>query len=663
MTSAANAAHRTVLLLGHSGTGKTTLGDALLRLRHREHRGGFLDHEPEERDRGHSLSLAAGTFDWDGQFITVLDAPGGPETSGDAFAALPAADVAVFVVDAEAGVQPQHDVLWAACEELDVPRVLFLNKLDAPRADYESVIDALRARYGKVLAPVHMPIGLGADFTGVVDLLHFKAVERIDGKRVVEEVPDALRDRASSYRDLLVEAIVENDDALLERYLEGEVPATEELAGVFAHGIARCGFFPVLCGSATTPIGVRWLAEFLLQEAPAPSADGPVTAYVCKTHSDPYVGRINLVRIASGTVDPTMQLVLARSGASVRLHHPFVPLGQEHEQVESAPAGSVIGCAKLDDVHTGDVLATAGTDPRIPTLPPPSPQHRTAVRPASKGDDDRMSVALGRLTEEDPALRVERDAETGQTVLWTYGHEHFVVCRERLARKFGVVLEEEPLRIAYRETLRGTGRGVGKHVKQSGGHGQFGIAEIEVSPQPRGEGFVFSDEIVGGAIPRQFIPSVEKGIVDAMRKGVMAGYPVVDVAVRLLDGKAHSVDSSDMAFQTAGSLAFRAAAEEAGLVLLEPVMRVVVTVPDDLVGDAMGDLSSRRGRIQGTEQVPGPTLDQGRSRITALVPQAELATYVPELRSLSSGTADVTIVHDHYDVAPDHVAANVPDGR
>ncbi|QBI19759.1 elongation factor G [Egibacter rhizosphaerae] len=654
------SAYRTLLLMGHGGTGKTALGEALLELEGGERgRHGVLDHEVEERERGHSLSLAVASLPWRERVLTIVDTPGGAEALGDAFAALAAADLAVFVVDASVGVQAQHDELWAACDELAIPRLLWLNKFDLPQAAYQRNIEALRERYGKALAPVHMPIGVGDDFTGVIDLLRFVAVERRDGQRVEVDVPDERREQAERNRELLVEAIVENDDALLERYLEGETPGTEELAATFATGIAGCGFFPLLCGSVATPIGVRWLADFVVDEGPAPEMSGPATARVIKTHTDRYVGRVNLVRVASGELTAETTLQVARTGATVRLNHPARPKGAEQEPMKRAPAGAIVRYNKLEDVRTGDLLHPAGEPVDVVEVRAPRPQHRTAIVPAAPGSEDRLAMALSRLADEDAALEVEHDPDTGQTVLSTYGPEHFAVSQARLARKFGIDITEEPLRIAYRETLRATARAVGKHVKQSGGHGQYGIAEIEVSPLPRGEGFRFSNEIVGGVIPRQYIPSVEKGIVEAMARGVLAGYPVVDVAMRLLDGKHHSVDSSDMAFQAAGSLAFRAAAEKAGLALLEPIMHVEVTVPGDLVGDVMGNLSARRGRIQGSEQIPGPGPALDRTRVHGFVPQAELTTYVPELRSLTRGTARVDIVHDHYDFVPEHLGAGI----
>ncbi len=660
---------RNVVLVGHGGTGKTTLGEALLAMAGAgSERGGTFDFEPEERDRGHSLSLATASLVHNNHKINLLDAPGAAESLGDAFPALRAADVAVFVVDASAGVQAQHDVLWNAAEAIGLPRVVFLNKLDKPQAGYQPNIDALRQRYGRALAPVHMPIGVEAEFTGVIDLLHSAAVTLVDGKRAEGDIPDERREQADRNREFLLEAIVENDDELLMRYLDGDVPEPKELAEVFAHGIATCGFFPVLCGAAETNIGVRLLADFLIEECPSPADRGalvgagdtgtravedPTAIYVAKTFSDPYVGRINVLRVISGGLNQDDSLTVARTGQSVRLHQIFSLRGSEQTTVRSAAAGDVLAVAKLDDVLTGDVLY-AGSPFALEPVPTPEPFHRVALEPASAGDEDKMSTALARLVEEDPSLRIDRDSETNQLVLCSYGPTHVDVSLARMKRKFGVSIEQVPLRIAYRETVRGTGRGVGRHVKQSGGHGQFGIAHVEVEPMERGGEFAFTDKIVGGVIPNTYIPSVEKGVREAMAQGVLAGYPVVDVHVTLFDGKQHSVDSSDMAFQMAGILAFRAAAEDAGMALLEPIMDVEVTVPDDLTGDVMGDLSSRRGRIQGTEQAA-----PGRTAVRALVPQAELVSYTAQLRSLTSGTGAATIRYDHHDEVPDNIARKV----
>ncbi|MGI8574447.1 MAG: elongation factor G [Egibacteraceae bacterium] len=660
---------RTVALVGQGGTGKTALAEALLRVAGVGNpRGGTFDFEPEERERGRSLATSVARLAWRDHAIYLLDTPGAPDAVGDAYPALQAADLAVFVVDATAGTGPQHDQLWEACDTLGLPRVVFLNQLDRAQAAFQTNVDALRARYGKPLAPVHMPIGVGERFNGVIDLLHFIAVTRVDGGRAEVDVPAERREQAERNREFLVEAIVENDDELLMRYLDGQVPEPKDLGAVFARGIADGGFFPLLCGSVAADVGVRLLADFLIEECPSPlqrpawqgidgerrTADGPPTLLVAKTLSDPYVGRINVLRVCAGTLRPDATMTVNRTGESVRLHALFSLRGPEQTAVTEAVAGSLVGVAKLQDVRTGDTLHAKGEDFALPTLSLPMPQHRVGLEPASAGDEDKLSTALRRVAEEDPALRVERNTETRQLVLHAYGPTHVDVTLARLQRKFGVSVVESPLRIAYRETLRGRASATGRHVKQSGGHGQYAVATLAVAPLPRGEGFIYDSKIVGGAVPHQFIPSVEKGVVDAMAKGVLAGYPVVDVAATLTDGKFHSVDSSDMAFQIAGALAFRTAAEDAGLVLLEPVLDVAVTVPDALTGDVMGDLSARRGRIHGTEQTrPGLTT------VHAHVPEAELLTYVAEFRSLSSGAGDATLTYDHHEEVPEHVARTV----
>jgi elongation factor G len=657
---------RNVLLLGHGGTGKTTLAEGLLALaQDTDTRGGVLDFEPEEKERGHSLALAVATLAWQGHKINLLDAPGASDSIGDAFPAMRAADVALFVMDASLGWQPQHTQLWAACEELGLPRLIFLNKLDKENAAFQRNIDDLRERYGKAVAPAEMPMGVEADFNGVIDLLHFTAVQLVDGKRSQVPVPAEREEQAQRNREHLVEAIVENDDGLLERYLEGESPEAKELAACFARGINSCGFFPVLCGSAELGVGVRLLADFLVEEAPSPvdrgpvgpderPLDGPVTLYVAKTLSDPYVGRINLLRVLTGDLEQDATLTVARTGNQVRLHQLFSLTGKDQTPIDGAPTGDIVGVAKLDDVVTGDILHDKGAPLELEPVPVPEGYHRVAVEPLSAGDEDKLSTALARIAEEDPSLRIERDPETSQVVLRTYGPTHVDVTTARMQRKFGVQVRQVPLRITYRETLKGSGEGLGRHVKQSGGHGQYGIAHIEVSPLERGAGFEFVNNIVGGVIPTQFISSVEKGIREAMAQGVLAGYPVVDVKARLFDGKHHSVDSSQVAFEIAGSLAFRDAAEKAGVTLLEPIMEIEVTVPDDLTGDVMGDLSSRRGRIQGTESA-GP----GLTRVVGHVPEAELLTYTAELRSLTSGQGSVVMRYDHHEPVPDHYAKKI----
>ncbi len=666
---------RNVVLLGHTATGKTTLAEAILHAAGLVSRPGrvedgstVLDFEPEEHERHHSLGLAMAAIPWRDHKINLLDAPGGPEAIGDAYPALLAADLAVFVVDATSGVQPQHDELWDACDDLELPRVVFLNMLDKEGAAYQRNIDELRDRYGKPLAPVHMPLGVEQGFVGIIDLLHFRSYQLEDGRRVERDVPEERREQAESNREFLVEAIVENDDELLMRYLDGDVPDAKDLAGVLASGIASCGFFPVLCGSATAGIGAHTLAEFIVEEGPSPAdvasargagLDGTNSLLVTKTFSDPYVGRINLLRVLSGGLEADDTLTVARTGRESRLHALFTLRGKQQIPLPEVAAGDLVAIAKLDDVVTGDVLHRKGEEPpHLTPAPAPEPYFRVALQPASAGDDEKLSTGLARIAEEDPALQIERDPVTHQLVLRSYGPTHVDVTLRRLHRKFGVQVTQSPPEIAYRETLKSNAEGLGRHVKQSGGHGQYGIAHIEASPLPRGSGFEFENAIVGGAIPSQYIPSVEKGIIETMTQGVLAGYPVVDVKVRLFDGKYHSVDSSDMAFQMAGSLAFKDAAEKAGIRLLEPVLDVDVAVPDELTGDVMGDLSSRRGRIQGSESA-----GQGRTMIHAHVPEAEMLTYVAELRSLTSGRGNVAMRYHHHEDVPDHVAQKVVERR
>ena len=645
---------RTVVLLGAAGAGKTALAEALLAVGGERPRPGLLDSEPEEVERGHSLSLAVASTTWRGHRINVIDTPGSADAVGDAYPALHAADAAVFVVDAVAGWQAVHDQLWDACEVLSLPRVVYMAGLDRERARFQPHVDLLRGRYGKAVAPVHMPMDVEQAFDGVIDLLHLVAVRKVEGQRVQGEVPAERREQAERNRVALVEAIVEVDDDLLLRYLDGDTPSAEELAQCFAAGIARCRFFPLLCGSTALDVGTRLFADFLVEECPSLDrrgpVDGPLSAVVFKTRSDPYVGHISLLRVQSGTLRPDDAVTNVRTGRSLRLNRIFALQGGEQLPVMAVHAGDVVAAAKLDDVRTGDVLAAEGADVVPVDLQLPHGYHRAAIAARSTRDEDRLPEALQRLMEEDPSLHAETDTVTRQLILTGYGPGHVQTALALLARRFGVDVEEVPRRLRYLETITAPASGLGRHVKQTGGSGQYGIAQIEVEPLPRGSGLEFIDEVVGGVIPRQYISSVEKGIRAAMERGVLAGYPCVDVRVRLVDGKSHRVDSSQVAFELAGALAFRDAATKASPVLLEPVARVEVRVPDTFTGDVMGDLSARRGRIEGTRQ-PSP----GRTVITALVPEAELLSYTGDLRGLTSGQGSVTIEHDHHAALPAHL--------
>lgn len=663
---AATTAIRNVVVVGHTATGKSTLVEAMLRVAEdraptRDDRPVLVDHDPDEQQAGHSLQATMVSFLHDGHRVNVLDTPGLAEAIGDAHPALAAADVALFVVDANVGVQPQHEQLWRVCQQLALPRVVFLNKLDQERAGYQVNVDDLRERYGRPLAPVHMPLGIHDEFDGLIDLLHFTAVEFRDGKRIEEDVPDQRVEQAERNRELLVEAVVENDDDLLERYLEGEVPDTAEIAELFAHGVAGCGFFPVLCGSARLGIGVELLLDFLVEECPSPAAvshgvalDEPTAVLCVKTLSDQYVGRINVLRVLAGGLAADDELTGTRTGSTERLHQLFRLVGEERQPVDRVPAGDMVAVAKLDDVHTGDVLTADGRRVEVTVPEPPVGHHRVVLEPESASDDDKLSTSLARLLEDDPSIRTERDDDAGVLVCRFLGPTHADVAVRRLAGRYGVHVTARPAPIAFRETLRGPASGVGRHVKQSGGHGQYGIAHVDVAPLARGEGFRFEDEVVGGAIPRQYIASVEIGVREAMREGPLGGFPVVDVQVTVTDGKSHSVDSSDGAFRMAGLLAFRDAMARTEGVLLEPMMEVTVVVPDDLTGAVMGDLSSRRGRILGSTAAAG-----GRVAIEAHVPAVELEGFAGEFQALTSGRGEVSMEHGFHDEVPAAVATRL----
>jgi elongation factor G len=582
------------------------------------------------------------------------------------------ADLAVIVVSAVEGVEVQTEVAWEAAAALNLPRMIFINKLDRERASFDRTLDQLRTVFGAGVAPLELPIGDEANFRGVIDLLSDTAfMYGDDGIGREEPVPDELANTEHVVHDALVEGIVVADDNLMERYLEGDTPSFDELEKTLAHGVADATVFPVVCGSATRRIGVDRLAQFLTEIAPSPLGRPPLkviagdqeTEIACdptaqpltvigKTIADPFVGRVSVMKVVSGTIKPDTVLTNTRTRADERLHGLFTLRGKEHEAVTEVPAGDLVAVAKLADSATGDTLAPKGTPVRAELINPAPPALWVAIKPKSQGDDDKLMTSLHRLQEEDPTLVVQRNEETHQTLLGGAGETHLAVISERLTRKFGVEVETEDVAVPYRETITKPATAEGKHKKQSGGHGQFGVCTITIAPLERGEGFRFVDKIVGGAIPRQFIPAVEKGIQEAMAHGGTMGHPVVDIEVTLVDGKYHAVDSSEMSFKMAGALALREAMANAGPVLLEPLSCLRVTAPTALQGDVMGDLNARRGRVQTTDTSP----DGARVTITALAPTAELRRYAIDLRSITGGRGTFTVEHDHYDIAPQNVA-------
>jgi elongation factor G len=654
---------RNVVLVGHGGSGKTTLAESLLftagaipRTGRVEDGTTVCDFDPEATKRRISVSLALAPLTFDGHKINVIDTPGYADFATDVAAAMRVADLAVFVVSAVEGVEVQTEIAWRMADELKLPRIVFVNKLDRERASFEQTLEQLKDRFGAGIAPLELPIGTESGFRGVVDLLSDTAETYADGSPRGNEgpVPDDMAAEEHSVHDALVEGIVVADDDLMERYLADETIDVSELGHALASGIDAATVFPVLCGSATKLIGVDRLARFIVEEGPEPHVtgdDGQTALFVFKTIVDPYVGHVNLFKVLQGVLHTDDTLVNGRTVHDERLHQISTMRGKEQEPAKELHAGDIGAVAKLGDTTTGDLLAVRGTDISIEPFVVPEPLLRVAIHAKSKNDEDKLATALHRLVDEDPSLRVDRNAETHQTLLEGMGETHLSIALERLARKFGVDVETEEVRVPYRETITGQAEAEGKVKKQSGGHGQFAVAWLRVEPMERGGGFEFVDKIVGGVIPRQYLPAVEKGVHETTEHGGVFGYPVVDVRVTCFDGKHHPVDSSEMAFKTAASLGFKEAMAKADPILLEPVSELVVTVPESHQGDIMGDLNAKRGRIQGSGSV-----GNGEVEIVAMVPTSEILRYTIDLRSMTGGRGRFQATHSHYDPVPAHHA-------
>ncbi|MEU8275866.1 elongation factor G-like protein EF-G2 [Microbispora bryophytorum] len=679
---------RNVVLVGHSGAGKTTLVEALLAETGTIQRPGRVedgttvsDFDEVEVRQQRSVNLSVAPVVYNGIKINFLDTPGYADFVGDLRAGLRAADAALFVVSAAEGVDGLTRMLWEECALVGMPRAVVITKIDHQRANFDEVLATCQDAFGDGVAPLYLPV----DGTGLLGLLSHRLFDYSGGRRTERE-PDA--DQLAlieQYRGDLIEGIIQEseDESLMDRYLSGETIDTKVLIDDLEKAVARAGFYPVL---ATAPgVGMLELLEIVTQGFPSPlehplpkitsidgkpcrqitaDPDGPLVAEVVKTTSDPYVGRISLVRVFSGTLRPDMTVHVSGHGLAERGHEDHdvdervgalsSPLGKSQRTLSKCVAGDICAVAKLSRTETGDTLSDKDDPLLVEAWTMPEPLLPVAVRARSKADEDKLSQALSRLVAEDPTLRLENNAETRQLVLWCMGEAHSDVLLDRLAKRHGVEVERIGLRVPLRETFAGKAQGLGRNVKQTGGHGQYAICHIEVEPLPSGGGFEFVDKIVGGVVPRQFIPSVEKGVRAQMERGVVAGYPMVDVRVTLYDGKAHSVDSSDMAFQIAGQLALKEAASKVATHLLEPVDEVSVLVSDDYVGAVMSDLSSRRGRVLGTEPV-----GTGRTLVRAEVPQLEITRYSIDLRSLSHGAGTFSRSFLRYEPLPAHLADKV----
>jgi len=581
------------------------------------------------------------------------------------------ADLAVIVVSAVEGLEVQTRVAWHYADELGLPRLIFVNKADRENSSFRSTLDQLREAFGKGCAPLALPLGREHDFRGIISVIDQQAEEYEEGgtyKKI--DIPADRQARVDEVRTDLLDSVAESNDDLLERYLEGGELTRDEIVRAMHEGIDDATMYPVLVGSATKLIGVDRLLEVITHAGPSPldlppiestdgkaceaKPDGPLAALVFKTTTDPYVGRLSFFRVYSGTLRNEGSIHNATSNSDERIGHLTTMRGKNPENVDQIVAGDIGVIAKLGHTTTGDTLTDKGSSLVLPGIEPPEPLLPKAIQPKTKGDEDKLMIGLQKVMDEDPALRLQRDDETHQTILWGMGDAHLDVILHRLKSKYGVEVEEVPFKVPYRSTIRAPANAQGRHVKQSGGHGQYGVCSIRVEPLARGEGFVFEDKIFGGSIPNQFIPSVEKGVRAAMEQGLGTGFPMIDVKVALLEGKYHTVDSSDFAFQMAGSLAIREAAEKGGVTLLEPIWTLEVMVPESFTGDIMGDLQKRRGIPEGIE-----TVGSSRQIVKAKVPFGEATHYATDLRSMTGGQGTFSWASSHYQEVPHDAAQKI----
>jgi elongation factor G len=674
-----------VALIGHRGCGKTSLHEAMLfeagavnRLGNVEDGSTVSDHESDEQRRGMSINACVSCFKFGDREINLIDTPGDPSFVADAAAALRAADAAVLVVNATAGVEVNTERLWQRADAEGLARLVFVNMLDRERADFFATLDSLKTSLGQHVVATEIPIGAEQEVRGVVDLIDMEAfVYEGEGRGNAEKVPipDELRPRAEEYREKLMDEVAENSDELMERYLDGEEIGHEEIVTALKRGVTDGRLFPVTCGVATKNLGTNRLLEALVEDLPSPrmrgplgaldgegerieiepEEGGPLVAYVFKTTADPFTGRINIFRVYSGTLRSDSQALNVTRHTKERIGQIGQPLGKELTPVAELGAGDIGAIAKLKETRAGDVLCDEQRQISVRSLDLPAPVMAFSYEPRSKGDEEKAATAVRRLSEEDPTLDVHRDPQTGEQIIAGLTQVHVEVLVERMKERFGAEIELHPPRVPYQETIRQPAAAHARYKKQTGGKGQFADCAIEIEPGEDGEGLEFIDKIKGAAIPGGFIPAVEKGVVEAMQHGTVAGYPVKDVRVRLVDGKHHDTDSSEMAFKIAGAMAFKQAMEEADPVLLEPIVKLTVVCPDEVVGDVIGDVSSRRGRPLGME-AKGSTTE-----VRAEVPMAEVLDFAPDLRAISGGRADFTMEFERYDEVPDHLAAKVVD--
>ncbi|HSW64904.1 MAG TPA: elongation factor G [Dissulfurispiraceae bacterium] len=673
---------RNVAIIAHSGAGKTSLTEALLfnagvldRIGTIEAGNTTTDYEPEEIDRKISVTSAVAHCEYQGTRINLIDTPGFINFIEDTRGCLRVADGTVVIVSALSGVKAETEKIWKYACEFEVPRVVFVNKLDKEAADFANALSELQKSFDQEAVPLNIPIGEGHSFKGVIDIVRMRAYMMQGGKTVEAEVPADLKESAEEYRRKLVEKIAEADDALLEKYLEGtDLSADEIIKGLKEASLTR-RFIPVTCGAASLNIGVQQLLDVILlclpnpeemsrispirgehpkehKEVPRkPLQTDPLTAYVFKTIADPFAGKMSIFRVYSGVLKADSTVLNANSGAKERVGQVFYLQGKKHVPAAAVGPGEIAAVVKLKETNVGDTLCEEHHPIVLDRVKFAEPIISYAIAPKTKGDEDKVSTGLHRILEEDPTLRFVRDEESKEMIFSGMGQVHLEVALERLKRKFGVEVQMKTPKIPYRETIKAAVKTQGRYKKQSGGRGQFGDCWIEIAPLPRGGGYEFFDKIVGGVIPQQYRPAVEKGVHETMKEGILAGYPIVDMKVTLFDGSYHSVDSSEMAFKIAGSMALKKAFMEAKPTILEPIMKAEIVIPDDVLGAVIGDLNSRRGKVSGVDPQAG-----GNQKIIAQVPMAEMLTYANQLQSITSGRGLYSMEFSHYEETPGHIA-------
>ncbi len=675
---------RNIGIMAHIDAGKTTTTERILFYTGRVHKIGevhdgaaTMDWMAQEQERGITITSAATTAHWKDHRINIIDTPGHVDFTVEVERSLRVLDGSVAVFSAKGGVEPQSETVWRQAEHYKVPRIAFINKMDTTGANFLNCVDMMKERLQANAVAIQLPIGAENDFTGIIDLVTMKAEVYGDdlGKEInIVDIPDDMKDRAEEYRQIMVEAVCETDDALMEKYLEGEELSAEELKKAIRKAVVTNAMFPVLCGSAYKNKGVQMLLDAVVDYMPSPldippvsgivpgteepaerKADDnePFSALAFKIMADPFVGKLAFFRVYSGTLEAGTYVFNSTKGKKERVGRILRMHANHREEVQTAYTGDIGAIVGLKDTTTGDTLCDEKKPIILEKMEFPEPVISVAVEPKTKADQEKMGVALSRLAEEDPTFKVKTDAETGQTIISGMGELHLDIIVDRMAREFKVEANVGKPQVAYRETIRKAVKQEGRFVRQSGGRGQYGDCWLELVPQEPGAGFEFENKIVGGAIPREYIGSVEAGVKEAMETGVLAGFPMVDIKVIVFDGSYHDVDSSEMAFKIAGSIGFKEGARKADPVLLEPYVKVEVVVPEDYMGDVIGDLNSRRGRVEGME------MRSGAEHINAFVPLAEMFGYATDLRSKTQGRGVYTMTFDHYEEVPKNVAEKV----